>query len=359
MNVLLVEPNYPVSYPNLALLKISSKHKSVGDNTKYIQGNLQSPIHLFEAPYIPDIVYISSIFTYESKKTISCINFYQENYKNSEIKVGGIFPTLMPDYIQKHTGINPYIGYSKELDRTYPDYDLIKIMIEYSPKIGKWKDFSMLFSSRGCPRKCPFCGVKILEPEPEIIENWQTLLNPDKKRVMFFDNNLTSTPEHFDQVISFLIRKKLRTVFQGGFDVRIITDEQIKSLSKVKWHENGLRLAFDNMSEEGYIQRTVKKLLKLGVPKYAIMVFVLFNFQDTFEEAMYRATEIKKLGIRPYPQPFKKLDALDKKIIPSNGWTEELVREFRYYWLMAKDYKKKTFEEFLKEKGKKLKNLLP
>jgi hypothetical protein len=359
MNVLLVEPDYALTYPNLALMKFSAKHKKNNHNIKYIKGNLQPSGNLFCDGYIPNIIYISTMFTYEAKKTISCINFYRENYPDTEIQVGGIFASLMPDYVESNTGITPFIGCLKELDRIRPDYDLVGTMIHYSPKIDKWKEFSLLFSSRGCPRKCQFCGVKTIEPETNIIENWQKLLDITKKRVMFFDNNIAAIPEHFDNVINFLINKKLRTVFQGGFDVRILTDKQIVLLSKVKWHENGLRLAFDNMTEDGYLQYTVKKLLELGIPKYAIMVFVLFNFQDTYEEAMYRATEVKNLGVRPYPQPFKKLDALNNKTVPSKHWTKELARQFRYYWLMAKDFKKKTFEEFLAEKDKKLKNLLP
>jgi len=360
MNILLVEPNIPITYPNLALMKISAKHKLKNNNIRYVKGELPPNYDMFSSDdYKPDVIYIATMFTYESRKTISCINYYKNNYPNARIIVGGIFATLMPDYIYGKTGTKPFTGYSHSLDAIKPDYELVNTMIEYSPKIERWKNFSFLFSMRGCPRNCKFCSIKILEPEIHIIENWKELIDYNKKHVMFFDNNLTAQPDHFNKVINFLIKKRLITYFHNGFDVRLITDEQIKLLSKVRWQENGLRIAFDNMSQDGYFQKSVKKLLALGIPKYAFFVFVLFNFRDTYEEAMYRASEVRKLGIRPYPQLFKPLDELDNKIVASKHWTVALARQFRYYWLMAKDYKKKTFKEFLKEKNKKLEDLLP
>ena len=360
MNILLVEPDFQITYPNLALMKISSKHKRKGNNIKYIKGELPLNNDLFSDDYYnPHTIYIATMFTYQSEKTISCINYYKNNFKDSKIIIGGIFSTLMPEYILKKTGITPFVRYSKSLDKIKPDYDLVKEMIKYSPKIERWKNCSFLFSSRGCPRSCKFCSVKRLEPNIEIIENWRDLIDYNKKQVVFFDNNLTAFEEHFDNVINHVIEKNLSTCFNNGFDVRIMTDKQINLLSKVRWQENGLRVAFDNMSEDGHAQRIIKKLLELGVPKYAIMTYVLFNFNDTLEEAMYRATEIKNLGVRPYPQLFKPLDLLHNNVVPSKNWTIELAREFRSYWLWAAHFKKKTFEEYLKEKNKNLKDLLP
>ena len=362
MNILLVEPNIPLTYPNLALMKISARHKKKGHNVQYVKGLLPSASNdMFGNDlYKPDIIYISTLFTYQSARTIECINYYKNNFPDAKILVGGIFATLMPDYIEEKTGIKPFIGFSSNLDKIKPDYSLYEEFIKYSPKIQRWENFSMLFTTRGCPRSCKFCAVKRLEPRTEIIKNWKDLIDYDKKHIMVYDNNLTAMPkEHFKEVVDFLAEKRLITCFHNGFDVRLLDDEKIEMLSKIRWQENGLRLAFDNMTEDGYLQDAIKKLRKLGIPKYAFMVFVLFNFKDDFNEAMYRATEVRELGVRPYPQIFKPLDALDNKIFVSEKWTADLAREFRYYWLMAKDFKKKTFSQFLSEKGKRLEELLP
>jgi len=353
-NILLVEPNYPIRYPNLALMKISAKHKKLGDNVRYVKGE-----HYF-LEKIPHIIYISTMFTYYANETINCINFYKHNFRDAKIEVGGIFATLMPDYIIKKTNIVPKLGCFNDLDETIPDYSLIIDMIKFSSYVKKWEDFSILFSTRGCPRNCDFCAVKTLEPSTYIIKNWKQLIDLNKQYVMFQDNNLTAMPfKHFKDVMFFIINNNLKSCFNNGFDCRILNNEQMLLLSKVKWYPGGLRLAFDNMSEDKYIQRTIKKLLDLGIPKSAFLVFCLYNFKDDLKEAMYRHSEIWKLGVRPYPQIYWPLTHLNKKDnYVSEKWTLPLIREFRQYWILGGNYKYKTFDQFLIEKGKKLEELL-
>ena len=137
-NILLVEPNYPIRYPNLALMKISAKHKKLGDNVRYVKGE-----HYF-LEKIPHIIYISTMFTYYANETINCINFYKHNFRDAKIEVGGIFATLMPDYIIKKTNIVPKLGCFNDLDETIPDYSLIIDMIKFSSYVKKWEDFSIL-----------------------------------------------------------------------------------------------------------------------------------------------------------------------------------------------------------------------
>jgi len=352
MHVLLVEPNYPIRYPNLALMKLSAKYKSLGFTTEYLKGEQ------YFLNKKPDKIFISTMFTYYAKETIECINFYKLNFPDATIQVGGIFATLMPEYIKEKTGIIPVIGCIEELDRLTPDYKLIEEMIKYSPYIEKWKEFSILFSTRGCPRNCGFCAVKTLEPKAKIIENWKDLINLDTKNVMFQDNNLTAMPfKHFKKVMTFIIDNKLKACFNNGFDARLLNEEQMQLMAKVKWYPGGLRLAFDNMSEDKHIQKCIKRLIELGVSKSAFLIFCLFNFNDDLKEAMYRHREMANLGVRPYPQVYAPLDKLTKKpIYVSPKWTLELIREFRQYFILAGNYKYKTFNQYLKEKGKKLEN---
>ena len=353
-HILLVEPDFQIRYPNLALMKISTKHKKLGDTVTYVKGED------YFLDNKPDKIYISTMFTYYSEETIRCINFYKHFFKDAEVIVGGIFATLMPDYIKEKTGIEPKVGCFEELDRLTPDYEIVSEMIKYSPYIKKWEDFSILFSTRGCPRGCAFCAVNTLEPIPSIIPNWKELVDLKKKNVMFQDNNLTAMPfEHFKKVLEFIIDNKLKACFNNGFDCRLLTDEHMKLMAKVKWYPGGLRLAFDNMSEDKYIQKTIKKLLELGVSKSAFLIFCMFNFKDDFKEAMYRLSEMRELGVRPYPQVYAPLDKLTKKpIFISDNWTLQLIREFRQYWILAGNHKYKTFEQFLTEKGKTFSELI-
>ena len=98
---------------------------------------------------------------------------------------------------------------------------------------------------------------------------------------------------------------------------------------------DGLRFAFDNMDQDKLIQDTIKKCLDAGITKSKIMVYVLYNYKDTFEEAMYRADEIRKLGCRPYPQQYRPLDDIEyKNKHVSKHWNKKLLRNYRFYWMM-------------------------
>lgn len=38
MHIYLVEPDHPINYPNLALMKIAAQHKRQGDTIQYTKG---------------------------------------------------------------------------------------------------------------------------------------------------------------------------------------------------------------------------------------------------------------------------------------------------------------------------------
>ena len=148
MNILMVEPSYLAKFPPLGLMKYSSWHKSKGDDVDFFKGMKPN-----RKDY--DIIYITTLFSWHSPLVIETIKYYQTNY-TAEIKVGGIFATLMPDYIEQKTGIRPVCGYSKELDELLPDYELAK-------KKSKFDDYSYVFTTRSCPNNCKFCAVKKLD----------------------------------------------------------------------------------------------------------------------------------------------------------------------------------------------------
>jgi hypothetical protein len=345
MKCLLVEPDYETKYPNLALMKISTKLKNEGSKVDYFKGKSPNTLDNY-AGY--DKIYITTLFTYYSKITIDTINYYRKMYGKERIEVGGIFASLMPDYIYEQTGITPFIGYDKELDFLKPDYDLIKTNT-------KWDDYSFVFTSRGCINHCPFCAVSRIEPEIWINSNWRNCIDLNRRHIMIHDNNLTSMPiAHFKDVCDFIREKELRVVFDNGFDALLFSDEHLDLLQDIKIERGGLRFAFDSMKSDGYIQNTIRKCIDNGIPKDKITVYLLFNFNEKPLEAEYRMREIVNLKVRPYPQKYTPLNVLDKSP-PFVGkyWTPELATEFRYFYLMCSYHTKYTFPEWLEKEGKK------
>lgn len=330
-NVCVVEPKYKRKYPPLALMKISSYCKKNGIGVVYNKMDCNA-----------DLFCVTSLFTYDISKVFDCLNQILFFNSSARIILGGVCASLIPKEFEKYD-INIFLGNSLVLDRCVPDYSIDWQVEE------PWNDFSFTFTSRGCPNRCPYCSVWRIEPEIALIDNWREHLNVGKKYAMISDNNLSSTPiEHLFPLLDYLAEKKIKTVFDNGFDCKHITKEMAEKLGKIKYTRTGMRLAFDRIEEDGVFQDSVKILLDNGVSKSNIMAYVLFNFNDTPREAFYRMSECRRLGIRPYPQQYQPLvwKTRDEKFIGKH-WSKNLLRVFRYYWLMAGIYSKFDFAGYL------------
>jgi radical SAM superfamily enzyme YgiQ (UPF0313 family) len=147
--ILLVEPAYYTKYPPLGLLKIAAYHKLQGDQVRLVRGN-HLPGLFDSSSFYPDRIYITSLFTYAWREVHSAIDFYKKQYPRAEITVGGIYASLCPDHIRdSFPDIDVHQGLLHEVEDLLPDYSLVP----------DW-DTSLIFSSRGCIRKCPFCAVR-------------------------------------------------------------------------------------------------------------------------------------------------------------------------------------------------------
>lgn len=338
MKCLLVEPGYRAKFPNIGLMKISTKLKQAGNEVEYIHGLKKRTLDGINY----DEIYITTLFTYESKITIDTINYYKRAYPNAEVYVGGALATLMPEYIEEKTGIKPFIGWSKELDQIKPDYDLIK-------KDNMFDNYSLLFTTRGCPNKCPFCVVPALEPEFWVNPNWKSQVDFRRTQIGFLDNNLTATPiEHFREVMKFCRKFKLGVTFCSGIDCRLFNEEHVKALVGVRLNNRGLRFAFDTMEQEEHIQRTLQLCRDYKLSRAGTLVWILFNFMDTPQEAEYRIREAIKFKVGIYPMQYTPIRKLSRKPIHiGKYWTTELVAEFRQFYHIPKWYRTRTFPEWL------------
>ena len=339
--VVLLEPLYKRRYPPLGLAKIATYIKSKGGVVE------------FQRRYQPageDVTCVATLFTYESGAVFDALNnIYSANIlmgREPIVLVGGVFASLMPDEILKRfPKAKVFVGYSKILDMVKPDYSIDWQVDE------KWTKFSYAFSTRGCPNRCAYCAVHRLEPDMWVNPKWRDIIDTSKPNVMFSDNNLSAHPlSHMQEICDFLNQNKLQVMFDNGFDCKHITDDVTAILAKMPFLRFGMRIAFDRIAEDGMFQTAVHKLLDAGIPKEKLMAFCLFNFTDTPSEALYRLEEVNRLGLRPYPQKFTPLDALDrKKPFVGEHWTPKLLLAFRYFWLMRGEHLHKDFKTWLKE----------
>ncbi|MBU7045042.1 MAG: radical SAM protein [Theionarchaea archaeon] len=245
------------------------------------------------------------------------------------------------DILKRFPKANVFTGYSKTLDMTPVDYS---VDWQIQPP---WNEFSHVFTTRGCPNSCAYCAVKTLENDVWINPKWQESIDLSKPYIMISDNNLSAQPyDHIKEIVDFVNKHGKCVIFDNGFDCKLITPKLARLLAQLKFIRHGMRLSFDRIEEDGIFQKAVKTLIDAGIPKSQIMAFVFFNFDDKPKEAIYRAQECIRLGIRPYPQKFTPLNNKVKdNVFVGKHWTLGLARAFRYFYLMAGYYTKYDFLE--------------
>ncbi|MFX1295502.1 MAG: hypothetical protein ACFFD2_11725 [Promethearchaeota archaeon] len=326
--ILLVEPAYRNPYPPLGLMKISTWHKKKGDNVLLIKDTPHNVnLDLFEENLkyyrkfkdYYDIIYITSLFTYQAQYTIESIRYYKTRFPEARIRVGGIMATLLPEYIKKKTGIKPHVGLLRGAENCPPDYS-------WFPNLT----YSISFTTRGCPRRCPFCAVRQHEPKFIVKENWTEDIEITKPGIIFWDNNWLASP-NFERDIKKLIKfQKIGITqidFNQGLDCRLLDENKVRLLSKIKIKP--LRLAFDNSSEDGYIQNAIEFAQKYGFKD--IRVYVLYNSEDnhdTQEYFYYRINELNKLGALIYPMRYRPLNNVNGQYVSKN-WDKKILRALK------------------------------
>lgn len=252
------------NFPNLALMKISAYHKSKGDKVEWYEPMFSG--HM-------DRVYMSKVFTFT--------NDFIYNIDADEIIKGG-------------TGYDLNNKLPSEIESMYPDYDLYDI-----------KDTAYGYLTRGCPRGCKFCIVAEKEGQcskkvSDLNQFWR-----GQKEIKLLDPNILAC-EDWKDLLQQLIDSKAYVDFTQGLDIRLMTDEKAEMLNKIK--VKMIHFAWDN-----YEFKTYEKLKefrpKLNFNFRKLRVYVLTNFNTTFEQDLDRIYKLKELGYDPYVMIYEKWNA--------------------------------------------------
>jgi hypothetical protein len=328
-SVLLVEPEYFTKYPPLGLMKISTSHKLQGDDVTFYKG---TSALIRDRKW--DLIYITTMFTFQWKITINTIKFYQRGRQKgaNNIRVGGILATLLPEDIERETGIIPHIGLWDDVDRLAPDYDLTA---DFSDHYINNSSFG--YMTKGCVNTCTFCAVRKLEPDFVHYIPLTHQVGPNKKDLILLDNNVLASNQ-FTRIIDEIKRhgfhkfarfgRSNRSIdFNQGIDARLLTEEKMALLSQIAI--NPLRIAFDNINLESLYREKVRLAHKYGINH--LSNYILFNHKDTPED-FYRRLQINielneelGLSIFSFPMRYIPLDAKDRKYVGPN-WTQTQLR---------------------------------
>ena len=308
LNVLLVEPRkskkYHTPYPPLGLLKLATYHRQRGDFIRLING-------ISDDGFEPDIIYITSLFTYAWEPVHEVVGFYSTNYRRARVIVGGIYASLCSNHLEQTFGdrIEIYEGLVPEAEELLPDYSLVP----------EWK-VSILFSSRGCIRKCPFCSVPQLEPRFEAKKSIKNLIYPGHKKVILWDNNILASP-YWQNIFDELEESGLEVDFNQGLDARLLTEETALRFKRLRIPI--VRLAYDSKGIKKSLKKSISLLMDVGISGRRIVVYCLYGYLDTPEDFLERIRDLIAWGVVAYPMRYQPLERCNKDSYVSPNWRRE------------------------------------
>lgn len=247
-------------FPNLALMKLSAWHKRRGDTVEWWSGF---------AHY--DRVYLSKVFTFTPD--------HDTVIDADEIIRGG-------------TGYRDYGSLPPEIETMFPDYSIYP---QYTKAVG--------FLTRGCIRDCPWCVVPRKEGSIRPAADWDDILRPDSREIVFMDNNVLACDHGLDQ-IEQMGYEKVWVDFNQGLDARLITPKVAKLLADLHWIRF-VRLSCDTSAMLPVVEQAVSYLREAGVAPSRFWAYVLV--QDV-EDAHRRVLALEKMGVLPFAQPYRDFD---------------------------------------------------
>jgi hypothetical protein len=373
-NILLIEPGYKNKYPPLGLMKIAQYHGPLGkrDNVRFIKGEDRSVLGRAW-----DRVYVTTLFSFEFSRIAESIDFalYVANGQADKVFVGGIAASLMHGrfvseprwhgirFIKGLLGEPPAISlrldefseelYSEDYSSTpiedlIPDYSILD-QISYKYPVS---DAYFTYASRGCIRKCSFCGVPKLEGDQRDTESLSAIvkgvekLYGAKKDLTLMDNNVVASTR-FKEIIAEIrdlgftpgaklrrgrVQVQRRVDFNQGVDARILCKDPfyLRELSSICIKP--LRIAFDHLGLKKPYEQAVRYAHEFGLNE--LSNYMLYNFHDSpvdlYERMRLNLELNEELSIRiwSFPMRYQPTDLPDRSFI-GEKWTRYQLRSMQ------------------------------
>ena len=374
-NVLLVEPGYPNKYPPLGLMKLAEYHGPRGraDRIRFVKG--QDPEVMLE-PW--DRIYVTTLFSFEWKRTEDAIDFAIQaaGGQKERVFVGGIAASLMYEQFvaePKWAGVRFIKGlldsppasalqlsaeeeefghddlHGPTIEELAPDYSILD-HVGYRYPVH---DAYFGYASRGCVRKCSFCGVPQLEGPQRDMPPLSNLINGikdrhgEKKDLVLMDNNITAAPKYQEIIAEIadlgfeagatLSRDgkrpvKRRVDFNQGVDARILCKSPMYLREMSRICISPLRIAFDHIGVRKPYETAIRMAAQNRIT--SLSNYMLYNFMDTPED-LYQRMHLnidlnQELDVRiwSFPMRYQPVNLRDRSHVGKN-WNRYYLRSFQ------------------------------
>ena len=374
-DILLIEPGYPNKYPPLGLMKLAAYHGAFGrgDRVTFIKGEDKEVLNRAWHR-----VYVTTLFTFEWKRTASAIDFAicAAGNQSERVFVGGIAVSLMHEAFTNEprwAGVRFVKGLldgppatalalsaddyefgaddliSTPIEELVPDYSILN-HIDYSYPVN---DAYFGYASRGCVRKCSFCGVPKLEgaqrdmpPLTNLVEG-VTERHGEKKDLVLMDNNITASVRYKEVIaeirdLGFTPGAKLtrhgnrpikrRVDFNQGVDARILAKSEMFLREMSSICISPLRIAFDHIG----LRKVYEKSIRMAADNQitSLSNYMLYNFMDTpidlYQRMRLNIDLNEELGIRiwSFPMRYQPVTLKDRSHV-GKKWNRYYLRSFQ------------------------------
>lgn len=376
-NILLIEPGYKNKYPPLGLMKIAAYHGPYGknDDVKFIKGEADRSV----LNVAWDRIYVTTLFSFEWKTIARSIDFALRASHNqpNRVFVGGIAASLMHDAFLAEAGWRgvrfikgllaeaPAVSlqlddFSEELysdDKTgTPIEDLIPDYSILSQLDGQYQypvhDAYFAYASRGCVRKCHFCGVPKLEGAQRDAQSITEVVNGirerygEKKDLTLMDNNVVASP-NFKNIVAEIrdlgfakdatikrgrVPVKRRVDFNQGVDARILCKDEMYLREMSTICIKPLRIAFDHIGVRKPYETAIRYASQYGLND--LSNYMLYNFHDTpddlYERMRLNIEFNEKLGTKifSFPMRYQPTDLKDRSHVGEH-WNAYFLRSMQ------------------------------
>ena len=263
------------NFPNIPLMKLAQWHKQQGDTVQW---------YINDGTWY-DVVYASKIFSFTKD--------YEEPINATKIVKGGSgYCITLVDGVEvydksKDTTL-PY-----EIEHIYPYYELYGIT-----------DTAYGRLTLGCPRGCSFCHTGVKDGlKSHKVANLNEFWN-DQKNIVLLDQNILACKD-WKELLQQLIDSKAYVSFDGGLDIRLMTEEKAQMLKQIK--SKMLHFAWDRYEDKDVIVPKFKMFKEITqFRERKLIVYVLVNYNTTISQDLERIMTLKRLGYWAYVMVYDK-----------------------------------------------------
>ncbi len=332
--VLLVQPPFPTARKSLnhkdflpvGLLKLAAWRRAMGDDVQLSLGCVR-------CSGTPDEIYVTSLFTYWSQVVADTVAECRSKYPGAHITVGGIYASLQPEHCAAKTCCDEvHVGVHAEADGFAPEYSLVDT------------DFQIVHASRGCVRRCRFCGT--YEIEPDYVPKKSIAHEVVKNHLVFYDNNLLANPNIEDllgEVAQMRVGGRVVTCeSQSGIDGRLLLEKPALASVLKQARFRSVRIAWDGpVRQSDSINEQLQILVHAGFPRKELQIFMLYNHDMSPESIFEKVEQCFQWGVQVSDCRYRPLDLFHDGYLPQavsqddseyylhEGWTDADVRGVR------------------------------